>query len=123
MVGVSTMSGCPVRCKFCATSKMKKYRNLTAQEIVDQVKFILNLNPDFNPNDSQEFKINYTRMGEPFLNIEAVKEAIIEIEKFVLIRTIIFLQLVLKVRIFLGLKIISPFNFLFIHYTMIAVIG
>lgn len=81
MVGVSCMSGCPVRCKFCATGKMKKCRNLTAEEIVDQVKFVLGLNPSFNPNDSKEFKINYTRMGEPFLNIEEVKKAIQLIEK------------------------------------------
>lgn len=33
MIGVSTMSGCPVRCKFCATGNMKRYRNLTAEEI------------------------------------------------------------------------------------------
>lgn len=75
MIGVSTMSGCPVRCKFCATGNMKRWRNLTADEIVEQVEFIINQNKD-NPLDSQEFKINYTRMGEPFLNIDAVKEAI-----------------------------------------------
>jgi 23S rRNA (adenine2503-C2)-methyltransferase len=73
---ISCMSGCPVRCKFCATGKLKNYRNLTVQEIVDQVEFILNKNHEYNPNNSKEFKINYTRMGEPFLNIEAVKEAI-----------------------------------------------
>lgn len=76
MIGVSCMSGCPVHCKFCATGQLKKWRNLTAEEIVEQVEFILNKNPDFNPEDSQEFKINYTRMGEPFLNIEAVRKAI-----------------------------------------------
>ena len=76
MVGVSVMSGCPVRCKFCATGQMKKWRNLTAHEIVGQIEFVINKNPDFNPKNSQEFKINYTRCGEPFLNIEAVKEAI-----------------------------------------------
>lgn len=81
MVGVSTMSGCPVRCKFCATGKMKKYRNLTAEEIVAQVKFIIDQNPDRNPMDAKEFKINYTRMGEPFLNIEEVKKAIKLIEE------------------------------------------
>ena len=75
MIGVSTMSGCPVRCKFCATGNMKRYRNLTANEIVSQVKFAID-NAGFNPLDSKEFKINYTRMGEPFLNIDAVKEAI-----------------------------------------------
>lgn len=76
MIGVSCMSGCPCRCKFCATGQMKGYRNLTADEIVSQVEFIINNNPDYNPNDSKEFKINYTRMGEPFLNIENVKKAI-----------------------------------------------
>lgn len=77
MIGVSTMSGCPVRCKFCATGKMKKWRNLTSQEIVDQVVFAVEHAPkEYNPLNSKEFKINYTRMGEPFLNIEAVKEAI-----------------------------------------------
>lgn len=76
MVGVSVMSGCPVRCKFCATGQMKKWRNLTAQEIVEQVDFVVSKNPDFDPLKSKEFKVNYTRMGEPFLNIDNVKEAI-----------------------------------------------
>lgn len=75
MIGVSTMSGCPVRCKFCATGVMKKYRNLTAQEIVAQVEFVLSKREE-RFQDAFEHKINYTRMGEPFLNIEAVKEAI-----------------------------------------------
>lgn len=76
MIGVSTMSGCPVRCKFCATGKLKKWRNLTADEIVAQVDAMVTLQPAFDPNACKEFKINYTRMGEPFLNIENVKEAI-----------------------------------------------
>lgn len=80
MIGVSTMSGCPVRCKFCATGNMKQYRNLTADEIVGQVMFAIE-NAGCYPEDSKEFKINYTRMGEPFLNIEAVKEAIEQIAK------------------------------------------
>ena len=81
MIGVSCMSGCPVRCKFCATGRLKKYRNLTAQEIVDQVEFIIAKNPEYNPKKAMEFKINYTRMGEPFLNIEEVKKAIKIINK------------------------------------------
>lgn len=75
MIGVSVMSGCPVRCKFCATGQMKKWRNLTWQEIVTQVEFIISKN-NINPLDSKEFKINYTRMGEPFLNIDNVRKAI-----------------------------------------------
>ena len=79
MIGVSTMSGCPVRCKFCATGTMKKYRNLTATEIVEQVEHVLFSRKE-NFADAYEHKINYTRMGEPFLNIEAVKEAIKRID-------------------------------------------
>lgn len=75
MIGVSTMSGCNVRCKFCATGQMKGYRNLTTDEIVGQVLFAVE-QAGYDPSQSKEFKINYTRMGEPFLNIEAVKEAI-----------------------------------------------
>jgi len=41
MIGVSCMSGCPVHCKFCATGKLRKFRNLTAQEIVEQIDFAL----------------------------------------------------------------------------------
>ena len=82
MVGVSVMSGCPVGCKFCATAKLKRCRNLTWQEIVEQVKFILFKNYNLcNCSDSKEFKINYTRMGEPFLNLENVRMAIREIDR------------------------------------------
>lgn len=81
MIGVSVMSGCNVHCRFCATGQLKKWRNLTADEIVEQVKFILNKNPEYNPKDCKEFKINFTRMGEPFLNIDNVKEAVEKIEK------------------------------------------
>lgn len=74
MIGVSTMSGCPLRCKFCATGNMKKSKLLTADEIINQVMFVLERS-DQDPTYSQEFKINYTRMGEPFLNLDAVRTA------------------------------------------------
>jgi 23S rRNA (adenine2503-C2)-methyltransferase len=75
MIGVSTMSGCPVRCSFCATGKLKKFRNLSAEEILAQVDFITSKNTDLFSN-AQEHKVNYTRMGEPFLNIDNVRKAI-----------------------------------------------
>lgn len=76
MIGVSVASGCPVRCKFCATGNLKKFRNLTSEEMVAQVEFILAKNPGRDPINSQEFKINWTRMGDTFLNAEEVKKAI-----------------------------------------------
>lgn len=76
MIGVSVMSGCPVGCKFCATGKLKRWRNLTAEEILWQIQYVLESNPDWYPQETKEFKINYTRMGEPFLNIDAVRSTI-----------------------------------------------
>ncbi len=76
MIGVSVMSGCPVGCKFCATGKLKRCRNLTWEEIVAQVDFVRRKNAEQCKYVSKEFKINYTRMGEPFLNIDEVKKAI-----------------------------------------------
>lgn len=83
MIGVSCMSGCPVHCSFCATGKLKKWRSLTAEEIFEQVKYILDKNKEWNPINSQEFKINYTRMGEPFLNIDNVKKAMELVDNYV----------------------------------------
>lgn len=82
MVGVSVSSGCIVGCKFCATGKLKKSRNLTAEEIVEQVVFIvLNNYANYDTTKAKEFKINYTRMGDSFLNLEAVRKAIAIIDK------------------------------------------
>lgn len=76
MIGVSTMSGCPVSCKFCAAGKLKNWRKLTAVEMVEQVLFVVDKHAKLDPANSKEFKINWTRMGEPFLNIDEVKQAI-----------------------------------------------
>ena len=81
MIGVSCMSGCPVHCKFCNTGKLKRWRNLTAEEIVEQVEFVINKNKEYKFNEAWEHKINYTRMGEPFLNIDEIRKAIEIIDK------------------------------------------
>ena len=81
MIGVSVMSGCPVKCQFCATGQLPRYRNLTSDEIVDQVRFVLQQHPTLEFSKAKEHKINYTRMGEPFLCIDSVRKAIGEIEK------------------------------------------
>ena len=75
MIGVSVMSGCPIGCKFCATGNLKQWRNLKASEMVEQVEFVISRHTDISPLRSKEFKINWTRMGEPFLNIKEVRKA------------------------------------------------
>lgn len=73
---VSVQSGCPVGCKFCGTGR-QFIRNLTADEIVNQVTSVLN---DMNIEDvnsaSERFQIMFMSMGEPILNIDNVLSAI-----------------------------------------------
>jgi len=85
-VCVSTQIGCPVACKFCATGKMGFTRNLTAEEIVDQVlEFarLLKYRGQTSGNSRRSdlcaasvTNVVFMGMGEPFLNYENVIEAI-----------------------------------------------
>src|SRR2546423_12368801 len=64
---LSSQSGCPLTCTFCATGAMAFGRNLTASEIVDQALHFRRL----EPVDHAVFM----GMGEPMLNLDAVLEA------------------------------------------------
>lgn len=72
----STMSGCPVGCKFCGTGN-KFIRNLTAEEIIGQIVKVLE---DKNISDvdkkGKRFQIMFMSMGEPLLNWDEVERAI-----------------------------------------------
>lgn len=76
---ICTMAGCPCGCRFCASRK-SFVRNLTAQEIVGQVDFMLEQGikrgRNGDPNNSKEFRVLYTRMGEPMINVDNVIESI-----------------------------------------------
>jgi 23S rRNA (adenine2503-C2)-methyltransferase len=66
-VCLSSQSGCPLTCVFCATGQMKFGRNLTAGEILDQALHFRRI----EPIDHAVFM----GMGEPMLNLDAVLEA------------------------------------------------
>lgn len=72
----STMSGCPVGCKFCGTGN-RFVRNLTSDEIIEQVQAVLK---DQDIEDVGElgkrFQIMFMSMGEPLLNWPEVESAI-----------------------------------------------
>lgn len=72
----STMSGCPVGCKFCGTGN-RFVRNLTCDEIVGQVRAVLK---DQDIEDvgklGKRFQIMFMSMGEPLLNWPEVENAI-----------------------------------------------
>ena len=61
---LSSQSGCPLTCTFCATGAMRFGRNLTASEILDQALHFRRREPVNH--------VVYMGMGEPFLNFESV---------------------------------------------------
>jgi 23S rRNA (adenine2503-C2)-methyltransferase len=61
---LSSQSGCPLTCTFCATGQMRFGRNLTASEILDQALHFRRL----EPVDHAVFM----GMGEPMMNLENV---------------------------------------------------
>ena len=72
----STMSGCPVGCKFCGTGN-KFIRNLDSDEIVGQIIAILSDKKIFSSiQDAERFQIMFMSMGEPMLNWGNVESAI-----------------------------------------------
>ncbi len=64
---VSSQSGCPLTCTFCATGTMRFARNLTASEIVDQALHFRRIEPIDH--------CVFMGMGEPMLNLDSVLAA------------------------------------------------
>jgi 23S rRNA (adenine2503-C2)-methyltransferase len=64
---VSSQSGCPLTCSFCATGTMKFGRNLTAWEIIDQALHFRRL-------ETIDHCV-FMGMGEPMMNIDNVLAA------------------------------------------------
>ena len=64
---LSSQSGCPLTCTFCATGSMKFGRNLTASEIVDQALH-------FRRMEDVDHAV-FMGMGEPMMNLDNVLAA------------------------------------------------
>jgi 23S rRNA (adenine2503-C2)-methyltransferase len=64
---VSSQSGCPLTCTFCATGAMRFGRNLTASEILDQALH-------FRRIEAVDHCV-FMGMGEPMLNLDNVLAA------------------------------------------------
>ena len=64
---LSSQSGCPLTCAFCATGKMKFGRNLTSSEILDQALH-------FRRSYAVDHAV-FMGMGEPMINLDNVLDA------------------------------------------------
>lgn len=71
---VSSQVGCSLACKFCATARLKRQRNLNADEIYDQVVAIREQSELFFNRPLTN--IVFMGMGEPLLNYQNVIAAI-----------------------------------------------
>jgi 23S rRNA (adenine2503-C2)-methyltransferase len=71
-VCLSSQSGCPLACTFCATGEMGLGRSLRAGEIVEQLLALARILRDQGATVGNVVMMG---MGEPFLNYDAVLEA------------------------------------------------
>jgi len=71
---VSSQVGCSLDCRFCATSRLKRMRNLNPDEIYDQVVAIDNESRLYHNRPLSN--IVFMGMGEPLMNYNNVLQAI-----------------------------------------------
>ncbi|HIO95910.1 MAG TPA: 23S rRNA (adenine(2503)-C(2))-methyltransferase RlmN [Campylobacterales bacterium] len=71
-VCISCQVGCKVGCSFCLTAKSGFLRDLTAGEIVEQIRIIKREN---NIDANRRLNIVYMGMGEPLDNLKAVVQS------------------------------------------------
>ncbi|MBN9351347.1 MAG: 23S rRNA (adenine(2503)-C(2))-methyltransferase RlmN [Chitinophagaceae bacterium] len=71
---VSCQVGCSLNCKFCATGYLGRIRNLSFDEIYDQVVFLNEL--ALQTSGKKLSNVVYMGMGEPMLNYRNVMKSI-----------------------------------------------
>ncbi len=76
---ISSQVGCAMACRFCATARGGKQRDLTGGEIVEQVQHLaadLRADP-FPQHGGRGFNVVFMGMGEPLDNMAAVQRALV----------------------------------------------
>lgn len=71
---ISSQVGCSLSCTFCATGRLKRMRNLSADEIFDQVVLVGNAAKERYGHPLTN--IVYMGMGEPLLNYQEVLSSV-----------------------------------------------
>lgn len=74
---VSSQVGCPLQCSFCLTGLVGLKRNLTTDEIVDQVLYARRYLAAHSAPDTPPLRnLVFMGMGEPMLNLDNVVAAV-----------------------------------------------
>lgn len=69
---VSTLFGCPVGCRFCDAGSNYKGK-VSYEQIMFQIDYLLKLRFRSNRIDTDKFKIQFARMGEPAFNEDVIR--------------------------------------------------
>lgn len=75
VICVSSQIGCQQKCHFCAAGSKPFVRNLSVEEILSQVAYIINDQPTYFEDG---FQITYMGSGEPFKNYDVLIQSIYE---------------------------------------------
>lgn len=78
---ITTQVGCPVGCIFCHSGKNGFKRNLSKEEMLEQIKIAIEYVMKFFSYKFMFLSVSFTGMGEPLLNIDNVFETILEVQK------------------------------------------
>lgn len=77
VITISTQYGCSMNCKFCDVPKVGPGRNVTLNDLRNEITTALSMHPEVN--HTKRLNVHYARMGEPTWN-----EAVIEHARFFL---------------------------------------
>ena len=75
---VTSQAGCGMACPFCATGQMGLTRNLSAAEIIEQVRLAARASRDgaFHGDSVRLSNVVFMGMGEPLANYKAVMQTV-----------------------------------------------
>lgn len=74
VITISTQYGCSMGCKFCDVPKVGAGRNVTFQDLTDEVLFAIRQHPKIT--HTKRLNIHYARMGEPTFNKNVITHAL-----------------------------------------------
>jgi len=66
--GISTATGCPMHCAYCDLGDLASGRNLSGEEMVQQLRAILWESMNRGVDCDGGFKVNFAKTGEPLFN-------------------------------------------------------
>lgn len=73
VITISTQYGCSMGCGFCDVPKVGRGRNVTINDLINQVETAIRLHPEVK--HTKRLNIHYARMGEPTFNEDVLWHA------------------------------------------------